>query len=114
MKIKNTSLISYLLIISLLLTSVLPAFAQENADVAADGTVPQNTVAAENASEDEGISGEFDPSDPDSILYGSDIDETYDEQAEKIDENIQQLHTDEAELSEESQPAEDGGELPVL
>lgn len=112
MKIKKTSLISYLLIISLLLTSVLPAFAQENADVAADGTVPQNMVAAENASGDEGISGEFDPSDPDSILYGSDIDETYDEQAEKIDENIQQLHTDEAELSEESQPAEDGGELP--
>lgn len=101
MKTKYTSLLSYLLIISLLLTSVMPAFASETEENVILSQEVEEKAEPISDPESEEILPEIDPSNPDSILYGSDIDETYDEQAESACENIEQYVEEQAELFEE-------------
>ena len=106
MKNIKTSLISFFVIISMLLTTVVPAFAAENAALEdeflsqtdfdlSEEAIEEIDKAAKEEIKEIAQSGaevlpEYDPSNPDSILYGSDIDETYDEQAEVFAENSSQ------------------------
>lgn len=91
MKIKKTSLISYLLILSMILTSLMPVFAQETEEITTEETA-QEAVPISEEVEDinrDYTDSQYDINNPDSILYGSDVDETYDEQAISINENIE-------------------------
>ena len=62
---KTTSLLSYLIILSLIFTSVVPAFANEGAQIASVEEIDMVTVD----SEDEAIADEYSPDNHDSIAY---------------------------------------------
>ena len=72
----------YLIIFSLILTSALPAFAQEIMPDATNGEV-QSTIDP----------SEYDVNNPDSIMYETDIDQTFNETAQKFNQNVEQTVT---------------------
>ena len=78
MKILKTSLTSYILALSMILTSVLPAFAQATPDVEGEQS-SQSSVD---------LSADYDVNNPDSILFGTVENDKTDEEAKSISEDI--------------------------